>query len=495
MRNLTWAVACLLIVSIICLSPPGCQNQKITHEEQVARTYCASCHVFPEAHLLTKRIWNESVLPEMAFRMGFSNATILSKVSPEDRPVVLATLPKEPMISNEDFEAIRRFYWNFADDLLEPVTLNTKPLQQFKPVISPFPTPFITMLQADTIHNKLWIGTQSGQLDRFDPVAKIIDTLNINSPPSHAVLAGDDLIVTGIGILMPNDQDKGNLIRYKDGLPQVLLDSLHRPVYFDLADLNGDGNPEFVVCNYGDYQGNLSIYSESDANWKVIPLSSTPGAIKTEIRDVNQDGQPDILALFAQGDERLVLYTNQGNLNFKEDVIHRFPPVYGSNYFETQDFNGDGYFDILMTNGDNGDFSAVVKPYHGIRLLQNDGQNQFTERLFLQMPGVSKAIMRDFDQDGDLDIAAISFFPDFETPEEGFIYFKNVGDLTFEPRVTPVAADGRWLTLEAYDFDQDGDDDLFLGSSSYRGLGANNAVFRHWLEKSVPLLQLENVAD
>jgi hypothetical protein len=36
---------------------------------------------------------------------------------------------------------------------------------------------------------------------------------------------------------------------------------------------------------------------------------------------------------------------------------------------------------------------------------------------------------RDYDGDGDLDIAAISFFADYASPqEEGFVYLKNEGN-------------------------------------------------------------------
>jgi hypothetical protein len=38
------------------------------------------------------------------------------------------------------------------------------------------------------------------------------------------------------------------------------------------------------------------------------------------------------------------------------------------------------------------------------------------------MNGASKAMSADFDQDGDLDIAFISYFPDYDhTPHESFI--------------------------------------------------------------------------
>ncbi|HTF27685.1 MAG TPA: hypothetical protein VK625_02510, partial [Flavitalea sp.] len=44
------------------------------------------------------------------------------------------------------------------------------------------------------------------------------------------------------------------------------------------------------------------------------------------------------------------------------------------------------------------------------------------------------------------------------------LYLENKGDLTFSSASTPVAANGKWITMEACDFDRDGDQDIILGS-------------------------------
>lgn len=146
----------------------------------------------------------------------------------------------------------------------------------------------------------------------------------------------------------------------------------------------------------------------------------------TVVKDFNEDGLPDVLALIIQGDERIALFTNRGKFKFSYQVLLRFPPVYGSSYFELADFNGDGNADILYTNGDNADYSTTLKPYHGVRIFLNDGENRFAESWFHPMHGASMARAVDFDEDGDPDIAAISFFPDFKNdPQRGFMYFEN----------------------------------------------------------------------
>lgn len=56
----------------------------------------------------------------------------------------------------------------------------------------------------------------------------------------------------------------------------------------------------------------------------------------------------------------------------------------------------------------------ILKPYHGIRIFQQNSEGNFIQSWFFPIYGASQAAAFDFDQDGDLDIAAISFFADFD---------------------------------------------------------------------------------
>jgi hypothetical protein len=222
-------------------------------------------------------------------------------------------------------------------------------------------------------------------------------------------------------------------------------------------------------------------------------LRPLPGSVRTVIRDVNHDGLPDIIALMAQGDEGIFMYVNKGNGAFEEQRLLQFPPSYGSNYFEMDDFNGDGFPDLLVTNGDNGDYPPVMKPYHGIRVYLNDGNFHFSEKFFLHQNGVEKAVARDFDGDGDLDIASISYFPDYQHhPEEGFLYWENVLPFSFRPYSIKEAVSGRWLTMDAGDADNDGDIDIILGNAAFSLGHVPDSLMKHWKESSPPVLLLRN---
>jgi hypothetical protein len=216
-----------------------------------------------------------------------------------------------------------------------------------------------------------------------------------------------------------------------------------------------------------------------------------PGARKVIIRDIDNNGKDDILALVSQGDEKIIALLNQGDFKFRLNTLLQFPPVYGSSYFDVSDFNGDGKFDILYTNGDNADYSMVRKPYHGVRIYLNNGTNEFTLSWFYNMHGATQAVARDFDKDGDMDIAAIAFFPEFSGhAHQGFIYFENTGG-AYTPQIVPIARFGRWLTLEASDIDDDGDVDLMLGALNFNN-GVPEAVLAGWKKENVSLLLLRN---
>lgn len=111
--------------------------------------------------------------------------------------------------------------------------------------------------------------------------------------------------------------------------------------------------------------------------------------------------------------------------------------------------------------------------------------------------GAFKAVARDFDHDGDLDIAAISFFPDYsETPDESFVYLENHGALSFSASTIPGARSGRWLTMDAGDLDNDGDIDLVLGSfiDGPRTVPIPSSILESWQTRHIAALILRNTS-
>ena len=101
---------------------------------------------------------------------------------------------------------------------------------------------------------------------------------------------------------------------------------------------------------------------------------------------------------------------------------------------------------------------------------------------------------RDYDMDGDLDIAAISFFPDYlRYPEESFVYLENIGDNQYKDFSFKESTSGRWIVMDAADMDGDGDIDIALGSFvGFTAAGDTTGLSEAWLKSSPSVVVLEN---
>ncbi|WP_266368180.1 FG-GAP repeat domain-containing protein [Tellurirhabdus rosea] len=461
------AVYFLLFAAILA----GCSSSNSASEpsglsgSELARTHCGNCHQLPSPSLLPKKSWAEGVLPVMGLRLGFRSDTLdLYKQEAEFRDyqegVKLGVYPAGPVLHRDDWLKLVRYYLENAPDELPAQTRKipvTDDLTLFQPRALPGVEPLVTAFGFDSVQQTMLVGTRSGKVSVFNRQFQKTDSSRQTSavaglyPRPNAPLQ-----VLTMGKMDPNDDSTGTL---------GPLTGLHRPVHAAYADLNRDGREDMVISQFG-YRTGLLTWHEATANgFRQHVLDGNPGARITHIRDVNQDGWPDVVALLAQGDEQVVVFVNQKNGTFARRTLLRFPSVYGSSYLELADMDGDGDEDLVYTNGDNADYSHTLKPYHGVRIFLNDGQFRFRPGWFYPLHGATQALARDFDGDGDVDVAAIAYFPDFgRKPGESFVFLENAGKLRFRPRTFSAADRGRWLTMAAADVDRDGDTDLLLGS-------------------------------
>ena len=433
----------------------------------------------------------------MALRMGLDLWDVPG-TSAEELAEILKTLPPEPMVSKVEWARIEEFYVENAPETLPPGQPTvTFPLDQFEPAAHSLPIGgrnSLTLLHHDSLRRSLYVGTREGKLFALNSELIVTDSVQLPSPPSHLLQTEESgMLLTCMGIMDPNDLAKGSVIGLLDEKePRMLIDSLKRPVYTEKVDLNNDGRGDLLISAFGNFSGGLLAYEKlQGAGYRKHRIYNFPGTRKTIAEDFNGDGLTDIIALVTQGDEKIAMFTNRGNFRFSYQVLLRFPPAYGSSYFELVDFDGDGNRDILYTNGDNADYSPILKPYHGVRLFLNDGRNHFSESWFYPLHGASMVRAHDFDDDGDLDIAAISFFPDFKRqPEKGFIYLRNDGG-SFSACSTPLAAASRWIAMELADVEGDGDEDILVAALAFP-TGVPDSLFRQWNRNKYSLLVLKN---
>jgi hypothetical protein len=359
------------------------------------------------------------------------------------------------------------------------------------------------LVKIDPPRKRLYVGdAYGGSFFALDPTGEVVSRSRLGSPPVSLVGTKEgQLAVTLIGRIFPSDSLEGSvalLAASSPAAPRIVLEGLRRPTDAVLADLNQDGLEDMVVCSFGHRLGHFSWFeARKDGTFDEHVLLDRPGAIRSEVVDMTGDGLPDVIVLMAQAREGIYLFVNEGRGKFRQTPILELPPTWGLASFELADFNKDHHPDLVVANGDHGDFPLPLKPYHGIRIYLNDGQNHFQEVFHYALPGAYKAVARDFDGDGDLDLAAIAFYPDFTQEHPcSFVYLENEGGWKFRATTCLEQDAGRWMVMDAGDLDGDGDEDVVLGSF-VRGpttIPVPASLRDNWRTNGAALLLLENTA-
>lgn len=485
--------------------------QKLKHPDlqrgrELAQKYCAACHLFPEPELLTKTAWVHHIQPEMAKWLGLERVDF--EGMQDGKILAEAKLyPPSPIISEEEWFAIWDYYRAAAPSQMPPPA--AKPavqmgLKQFRVTkVNPHAgVPMTTLVKIDPTRKQLYLGDAFGNaLMVLNSTGAVTGRVRLPGGPVSLAIRESGLYLTLIGRVFPSDALEGSVVRLpRDvgaGEPSSLLKELRRPTDAVVTHLNTDRREDLVVCSFGNRLGRFSWFEGKEGGgYEEHVLLDRPGAIRADVRDFNSDGRPDIIVMMAQAREGIYLFLNQGGGEFKIETLLEVPPSWGLAGFDLVDFNKDGRLDLVVANGDNGDFALPLKPYHGIRIYLNDGANHFREAFYYPMHGAYKALARDFDGDGDLDLAAIAYYPDFEqaTPES-FVYLEHRDGMKFAASTCAESAAGRWMVMDAGDLDGDGDDDIALGSF-VRGpttIAVSPALRDSWRTNGAAVLLLENL--
>ena len=112
------------------------------------------------------------------------------------------------------------------------------------------------------------------------------------------------------------------------------------------------------------------------------------------------------------------------------------------------------------------------------------------------MYGATRFTADDFDEDGDIDIALISSFPDYEENSDfSFVYLENkdAENFKFEMYGLDEPSLGRWLLIDSGDIDGDGDIDIVLSTFSYYFTPVPELLEKTWQKSNLDLLVLENL--
>jgi hypothetical protein len=269
-------------------------------------------------------------------------------------------------------------------------------------------------------------------------------------------------------IVLVSEDDRTDELYLNDG-EAVFTDASARLPTDDVSnahavvDLDGDGAVDILTGNIGvdrvlinDGRGRFS-----DRTGDLWPQSGESRTQDLELADVDGDGDPDVLVgnegqneLFINADGRLI-----------DETSVRLPVLVDeTREIRAGDVDGDGDTDLVVAN-----VRFLMDESARDYLLLNDGQGVFTRAGAAAFPedGRSNFTIQFVDLDADGDLDALAPATDFAPDGAGdILVLLNDGRGTFRSpgpgEVLPAALTGNGFDIEVADFDGDGSDELLF---------------------------------
>lgn len=334
------------------------------------------------------------------------------------------------------------------------------------------------LLKQPRLPDTLFTEVSIGKILPASPLSIILGDVNNDDYPD--ILTGGDK--TGVKILTSNSSTTFSSTKL-EGSDTIFTQASA------MADINGDGLLDLFVCHddavSGIWKNNGTTFTKNDfgIHLKTIPTSDNSGNYGIVFTDFDNDGDQDFYISKCRAgvedptDPRRInqLFVNDGTNHYTENAAaYNLKDDNQSWVTEFQDIDNDGDMDAFIAN------------HHSpSRLLENDGSGHFTDitvgsGLETLPDGILQALMRDFDNDGyvDLIIAGIN----------GGRVMKNNGNKTFTSQNLQLIEPITGKTLRSFvtaDFNSDGFIDLYtsyyFGSAEPDRLWLNNKNANHYL--------------
>lgn len=311
-------------------------------------------------------------------------------------------------------------------------------------------------------HYKLWV-SKPGE---FQPCT-VVGGIDHEGQDLAATFADYDndgfedlIIATTKGTIIYRNQGDGTFTKVTD---KTGLENTGNARKLLFADFDQDGDLDMYVAENGlnkFYRNNGDgTFTENAA---AMGLAGSPkGTLDMDFGDWDSDGDLDIVTI--KGDGGIQLFDNNRHSNFRDmtDSAGLQNPAYGGSAIAFGDYNNDGLPDILAAGGPSGKCSLLKNTGHGYEL------DPASKMLAAAIKGidVKDVAFIDFDNDGHQDLLIAGVNKD--GGKSGLKLFHNDTTAGFSDvsYLLPKKA------IQAYhikiaDFDEDGDEDIFVSCPS-----------------------------
>jgi hypothetical protein len=455
--------------------PPALPPEPPEATSEEVHRVCAACHAYPTPDSFPRAAWRKEVKrgydffhQALEYRFDYPHLESVVRYYEKRAPESLPPLPPSPTVGAS--VAFDRIGYR-APSGVPPGATHVSVVRLFKKDKP-------DVLVCDALNNQVMVISPNESL----PVWKVIAKGLCCAHAEVTDLDGDghaDVLLSVLGTFHATDDRVGSVVWLK-GIasgtftPITLLDGIGRVGNVRVADFTGDGKLDLVVAEFGWIKtGRVLLLENTSADirnptFKTHVLDDRHGATHVPVADLNGDGKPDFVALFSQEHECVVAFLNEGGGRFRKETIFAAPhPAYGCHGVTLADLDADGKTDVILANGDALDPPYILKPYHGVTWLRNEGKFPFTVNRLADGHGVGSPVVADFTGKGRLDVACVTFLPGAFFPQRrdlpSILLFEQVARGQFERRVLETEACDH-LSCAAGDTDGDGRPDLVVGT-------------------------------